>query len=51
MMSNAVFGFAPAFEIGSATGQLQAFGHTFEASYGEAADYEYSSESHEHIRA
>ena len=51
MMSNAVFGFAPAFEIGSSTGQLQAFGHSFEASYGEAADYEYSSESHEHIRA
>ena len=51
MISNAVFGFAPSFEIGAASGQLQAFGHSFEASYGEAADFEYSSETHEHIRA
>jgi len=51
MMSNAVFGFAPAFEIGSTKGQLEAFGHLFEANYGEAADFEYSSETHEHIRA
>jgi len=50
-MRNAVFGFAPEFEIGSAKGQLEAFGHTFEANYGEAADFEYSSETHEHIRA
>jgi hypothetical protein len=50
-MTNASFGFAPVFEIGNASGQLQAFGHSFDASYGEAADFEYASESHEHIRA
>jgi hypothetical protein len=51
MISNAVFGFASSFEIGAASGQLEAFGHSFPASYGEAADFEYSSETHEHIRA
>ncbi len=50
-MSNASFGFAPVFEIGVANGSLEAFGHTFDASYGEAADFEYASETHEHIRA
>ena len=51
MISNAVFGFAPSFEIGACTGTLEAFGHSFPASYGEAADFEYSSQTHEHIRA
>ena len=51
MMSNAVFGFAPSFEIGNTKGRLESFGHQFDASYGEAADFEYSSETHEHIRA
>jgi hypothetical protein len=50
-MSNAVFGFAPVFEIGNANGSIDAFGHSAPASYGEAADFEYASESHEHIRA
>lgn len=50
-MSNASFGFAPVFEIGNASGSVDAFGHSFAASYGEAADFEYASESHEHIRA
>lgn len=50
-MSNASFGFAPVFEIGNAEGKLEAFGHMWDASYGEAADFEYASESHEHVRA
>ncbi len=50
-MSNAVFGFAPVFEIGTAAGKLEVFGHSWDASYGEAADFEYSSEIHESIRA
>jgi hypothetical protein len=50
-MTNAVFGFAPVFEIGNASGSLDTFGHSSPASYGEAADFEYSSETHEHIRA
>jgi hypothetical protein len=50
-VKNAVFGFAPEFEIGSASGQLEVFGHSFDASYGEAADFEYGSEIHESIRA
>jgi hypothetical protein len=50
-VKNAVFGFAPEFEIGNASGQLEVFGHSFDASYGEAADFEYGSETHERIRA
>jgi hypothetical protein len=51
MVSNAPFGFAPSFEIGSCEGRLDIFGHQADASYGEAADFEYGSEHHEHIRA
>jgi hypothetical protein len=50
-MSNASFGFAPVFEIGNATGTMETFGNSVAASYGEAADFEYASESHEHVRA
>ncbi len=49
-MSNAAFGFAPVFEIGAASGTLRASGHTAPASYGEVADFEYSSGGHEHAR-
>lgn len=51
MVSNAAFGFAPSFEVGRTTGKLSVFGHDTDASYGEAADFEYTSEEHEHIRA
>lgn len=50
-ISNAALGFAPVFEIGNASGRLEAFGHEWDASYGEAADFEYSSGSHDHVRA
>jgi hypothetical protein len=50
-MSNAALGFAPVFEIGNASGRMEAFGHEWDASYGEAADFEYASESHDHVRA
>ena len=50
-MSNASFGFAPVFEIGNAAGSMDIFGHSAPTSYGEAADFEYASESHEHVRA
>lgn len=50
-MNNASFGFAPVFEIGNASGTLDTFGHSFAASYGEAADFDYSNEGHEHVRA
>lgn len=50
-MKNAVFGFAPEFEIGTTKGHLEVFGHHADASYGEAADFEWSSETHEQIRA
>ena len=50
-MSNASFGFAPVFEIGSTSGSIDAFGHSAPASYGEAADFEYSDRAHEHVRA
>jgi len=51
MVSNAAFGFAPSFEIGRTMGNLNVFGHGTDASYGEAADFEYSDTEHEHIRA
>jgi hypothetical protein len=47
---NAVFGFAPEFELGSTQGELEAVGHSFIASYGEAADFEYTSGGHESVR-
>ena len=50
-VKNAALGFAPEFEIGTASGTLQVLGHTAPASYGEAADFEYASASHEHVRA
>jgi hypothetical protein len=50
-MTNASFGFAPEFEIGTSSGQMDVFGHAVAASYGEAADFEYSDKAHEHIRA
>ncbi|MDP9329867.1 MAG: DUF1326 domain-containing protein [Actinomycetota bacterium] len=51
MVSNAPFGFAPQFEIGACDGQLDVFGHQTAALYGEAADFVYGSEDHEHVRA
>jgi hypothetical protein len=50
-MKNAALGFAPEFEIGTTRGQINVFGHSAAASYGEAADFEYSNEGHEHFRA
>jgi len=50
-VSNAAFGFAPVFEIGSASGGIDIFGHQADASYGEVAEFEYGSEIHEQIRA
>lgn len=39
-----MFGFAPEFTIGTTSGSSQAFGLTFEPSYGEASEYAFSSE-------
>lgn len=41
-VSNAMFGFAPTFTIGRSSGTSGLFGESFEASYGEAAEFEYS---------
>jgi hypothetical protein len=41
-MSNAMFGFAPVFTLGQSSGRSGLFGESFEADYGEAADFEYS---------
>jgi hypothetical protein len=41
-ISNAMFGFAPTYTIGQSSGTSGAFGESFEASYGEAADFEYA---------
>ena len=41
--SNAPFGFAPTFAVGKSSGSSGALGQTFEANYGEAAEFEYAS--------
>ncbi|MFJ8086215.1 DUF1326 domain-containing protein [Streptomyces sp. NPDC096205] len=46
-IKNAMFGFAPEFEVGTTTGRSNAFGLSYEASYGETADYVFSSEETE----
>ena len=43
-VKNAMFGFAPEFAVGRGVGHSDAFGLAFDGSYGEAADYEFSSE-------
>lgn len=40
--SNAPFGFAPVFRLGRSSGRSGMFGQDFEANFGEAAEYEYS---------
>lgn len=39
---NAAFGFAPEFTLGRSSGTSATFGEPFEASYGEAAEFEYA---------
>ena len=40
----AMFGFAPEYKIGKASGNSDAFGLPFDAKYGESADFEFSTE-------
>ncbi|GHF40730.1 DUF1326 domain-containing protein [Streptomyces griseosporeus] len=44
---NALFGFAPEYQTGTTSGSSNAFGLTFQGSYGEAAQYRFSSEEAE----
>jgi hypothetical protein len=46
-VKNAMFGFSPEFTIGTTTGSSQAFGLTFEPTYGETSEYAFSSEQPE----
>lgn len=41
-VSNAAFGFAPSFTLGTSSGSSGVLGQNFEASYGEAAEFEYT---------
>ena len=41
--SNAPFGFAPVFALGQSSGSSGILGESFEANYGEAAEFEYTS--------
>jgi hypothetical protein len=41
--SNAAFGFAPEFRLGQSSGSSGILGESFEANYGEAAEFEYTS--------
>lgn len=47
---NAQFGFAPEVRIGRGSGRSEAFGLTFEPVYGEAGDFEFSSEEQAQVR-
>ena len=44
-IKNASFGFAPEFEIGKTSGRVEAFGYSFQASYGESAMLDWGSEA------
>ena len=50
-IKGAPLAFAPEYRAGTASGRSDRFGLSFDASYGESAEFEYSSESTEHIRA
>lgn len=39
-----MFGFAPTYKIGKGSGHSDAFGLSFDARYGESADFEFSTE-------
>jgi hypothetical protein len=43
-VSNAMFGFAPRYRVGKGSGRFKVFGSSYEASYAEGADFEFSSE-------
>jgi hypothetical protein len=43
-VANAMFGFAPTYKIGKGSGHSEAFGLTFDARYGESAEFEFSTE-------
>jgi hypothetical protein len=42
-VSNAIFGFAPVFKVGRASGRIRA-DREVDANYGESAEFEFSSE-------
>jgi hypothetical protein len=46
-VKNAAFGFAEEFRVGHAPGEVSVFGMDFRTTYGETADYEFSSEAPE----
>jgi hypothetical protein len=46
-VKNGAFGFAPEYRIGRAPGAMNVVGNSFEAVYGESADYEFASEMEE----
>jgi hypothetical protein len=43
-VSNAMFGFAPTFKIGKGSGRFNVFGSSYDASYAEGAEFEFSTE-------
>jgi hypothetical protein len=50
-VKNAMFGFAPEYTVGRTNGRSDAFGLTFDAAYGESAEFVYSSEEKGTVRA
>ncbi|HEV8602378.1 MAG TPA: DUF1326 domain-containing protein [Gaiellaceae bacterium] len=45
IVRGAMFGFAPEFQVGKTTGESDAFDLSFQSSYGEKAEFEYSTEA------
>ena len=48
-VKNAMFGFAPEYKVGRTTGHSDAFGLGFDPSYGESAEFMFSSEGAEAV--
>lgn len=44
VVRGAMFGFAPEYKVGKGSGSSNSFGLSFEANYGESADFEFSTE-------
>jgi len=49
-VKNAMFGFAPEFQIGRGSGRSNAFGLEYEPIYGEAAEFDFSTEDEGQVR-
>ena len=43
-VTGAMYGFAPRYKVGKSSGRLEVFGTSYDASYAETGDFEYSTD-------